>query len=835
MLVNQTLPEVTGLSDDEVLRSRARHGAHIWSSNQGHQGLHIIRQIVTEPMFILLTLACSIYLLMGEWNEGLLMIFALLFVGGISLFQTLRSKRAIDLLHRENLPLAAVIRNGELIEIPVEDLVVGDIFRMEEGQQVPADGKILHSHDLTVDESILTGEAFSVFKNHEKEQNQIFFGTAVTSGSALAEVNAVGRNTALGQIGKDLGSIEAGQSPLQGQIQSFVRGMAIFGTLAFLIVWLINYFLSQDVLASLLHGLTLAMSMLPEEIPVAFSAFMAIGAWRLIRHKVLTKHPNTVESLGSATVICLDKTGTITENRMQVAEIFDARYARVINASEFTSENIQVVLEDAMWSSEPHPFDPMEIAIHKTYQEFTTPDARSQFTMIHEYPLDGKPPMMTHIYEDQNQHRIVAAKGGFETIMEAATLSSTAKDEIRAIAEKMATKGYRVLGTAHALHSDNSFPKDQLDFHWQFSGLIALNDPPKTNIRTVIKQFHLAEIAVKMVTGDHPQTALAIAKQIGIEDGDQFVSGEEIMEMTFSKLRQVVQKVCVFARVFPEAKLRIIQALRQNEEVVAMTGDGVNDAPALKAADIGVAMGERGTAIAQRAASLILIDDDLQHMVYAIRMGRRIYNNLKKAIQYIISIHIPIILVVTLPLILGWRYPNIFSPIHVIFLELIMGPTCSIVFENEPAESNIMKKRVLRNRQALFSWNELSISILQGLVITLAVLWIYHLAATNQFGENLTRTMVFTTLVLANIFLTLENRSFDLSILETLRYKNPLMPLILILTISLLVMILAIPAWREVFHFAPLNLKQVTWCLMAAFSSVVWIEGLKFWRRRSFR
>ena len=492
----------------------------------------------------------------------------------------------------------------------------------------------------------------------------------VDSGNCVAEVQVVGKDTALGKIGTSLEEIEQTKTPLQVQIKSFVKSMVIFGAIAFLLVWGINYYHSRDILNALLQGLTLAMSILPEEIPVAFSTFMALGAYRLYKNKVITRSPYTVETLGAATVICTDKTGTLTENRMELRAIFDWKMEEVQDFTE-SKPVFSQTLEYALWASEILPFDPMEKSIHDFYANLAIVDERAGAKMLHEYPLSGKPPVMTHIFQKENGEKVIAVKGSVEGVLDQCSLSETDSKKILAQVEQFTTTGFRVLAVGRADPKIETYPKTQQEFDFEFLGLLAFYDPPKKNIEKVLKTFYKAGIEVKMITGDYPQTAAAIAAQVGLKSKGDMLTGEEVMAMEESSLCQKVKETHFFARMFPEAKLRIVEALKKNGEVVAMTGDGVNDGPALKAAHIGIAMGKRGSEVAKSAAALVLVDDDLGHMTEAVALGRRIYENLKKAIQYIISIHIPIILMVFLPLALGWIYPNIFSPVHVIFLELI--------------------------------------------------------------------------------------------------------------------------------------------------------------------
>ncbi|MPT33720.1 MAG: cation-translocating P-type ATPase, partial [Flavobacterium sp.] len=581
----------------------------------------------------------------------------------------------------------------------------------------------------------------------------------------------------------------------------------------------------------LLKALTLAMSILPEEIPVAFTTFMALGAWRLMRLGILVKQMKTVETLGSATVICTDKTGTLTENKMSLAKIYSFETDTISDYSGNPNKDVSEIIRMAMWSSEPIPFDPMEIALHNAYRETHSHDERPDYTMAHEYPLGGKPPMMTHIFENTAKNRIIAAKGAPEAFLDCIPFNETQKKKITNAMQQLASNGYRILGVAEATFDGNQYPKQQQDFPFVLKGIVAFYDPPKKNIGEVLQQFYKAGIMVKIVTGDNAETTTAIARQIQFSGSENSLNGDELVRMDEQELQQRVQNTQVFTRMYPEAKLKIINALKAQGEIVAMTGDGVNDGPALKAAHIGIAMGKKGTEIAKQAASLILLEDDLSKMVTAIAMGRRIYTNLKKAIQYIISIHIPIILTVFLPLALGWIYPNIFSPVHVIFLELIMGPTCSIIYENEPMEANSMNEKPRPFSATFFNWKELFTSIVQGLGITAGIIGVYQFAVQNDYSENATRTLVFTTLIIANIFLTLVNRSFYYSVIRTLRYKNNMITWIILLTLLMLALMLFVPPLTSFFEFEQLSFPSLMLGSAIGFLSVIWFELVKGWKR----
>lgn len=823
---------ITGLSNLEVLESAKRNGTNSVEHAKKNHLLTSLLDIIKEPMFLLLFTATSIYFITGDYADGIFMAFAIVFVIAISVFQESRSRNAIEALKKLSQPKCKAIRESIIIEISSEEIVIGDCVQLEEGAFIPADGRILSSNDFSVNESILTGESLAVFKSNQSENNQVFQGTIVASGLAICKITDIGKNTQLGKIGSSLNAIEDEKTPLQIQINNFVTKMSIIGLVIFAIVWGINYYNSRIVLDSLLQALTLAMSVIPEEIPVAFTTFMALGAWRLLKMGIITKQTKTVETLGSATVICTDKTGTITENRMSLAELYLFKSDSIIESLQKLNPEAEEVLNYAMWASEPIPFDAMEIAIHEAYSKFESEDERPLFKLVHEYPLNGKPPMMTHIFENKLGKKIIAAKGAPEAMVEVSNLNEAEKNQVLTAMKSMTQKGFRVLGVGISDFSGTDYPATQQELKFNFIGLMAFYDPPKHNIQKVFETFYKAGIQVKIVTGDSAETTSTIAKQIGFKNTDKVLNGDELMAMDVATLKEKVMETTIFTRMFPEAKLKIIQALKANNQIVAMTGDGVNDGPALKSAHIGIAMGKKGTEIAKQAANLILVDDNFERMTDAIAMGRKIYINLKKAIQYIISIHIPIILIVFIPLALGWIYPNIFTPVHIIFLEIIMGPTCSIIYENEPMEDNLMLQKPRPLTTTFFNFKEVLISIIQGLIITMGLLFIYQYAIGEHMSEKGTRTLIFLTLITSNIVLTLANRSFYYSIFKTIQYKNNLVVLIIGITIILTGLLLFIPTFSNFFLFEKVSFSQIGLCILAGSISVLWVEIYKAFKRR---
>lgn len=823
--------DLKGLNAAQVRQSVEKDGYNSLNTKRDSGTLDLLLNIVKEPMLILLIVISVIYLIVGNYTEAYFMLAALTFVSGISFYQDVRSQNAMRELEKLNEPLSKVIRDGQIIAIKTHEIAVGDLCITEEGQIINADGIIVHSHDFSVNESSLTGESLSVFKDANGRDNCVYSGTITVSGLAVYEVKKIGQQTKLGQIGQSMKSIKEEKSPLQLQIERFVKNMALIGLIVFMLVCLVSYFQTRSVIDSLLSGLTLAMSILPEEIPVAFTTFMALGAWKLMREGVIIKKSSIVETLGSTTVICTDKTGTITENTMNLVAVYSEAKQRTVYEQDYHLPDVSDVIQTAMWASEPVPFDPMEKELHQRYEQTAKQDQRAEFELFHEYPLEGKPPMMTHLFRNDAGDRIIAAKGAPEAILEVSSLSVEKKEELRQLIVQFGQQGYRVLGVAKAHDTHHDFPEKQQDFQFDFEGFVVFYDPPKKGIEAIFKQIYEAGIKVKMITGDNSNTATSIAQQAGLKDASIHIDGKDLMLLSKEVLDKQLHDCTIFARMYPEAKLAVIQSLKRSGEVVAMLGDGVNDAPALKAAHIGVAMGNKGTEIAKAAAAVVLVNDDFSKLVVAIAAGRRIYANIKKAIQYIISIHIPIILTVSLPLFLGWIYPQIFTPIHVIFLELVMGPTCSIVYENEPMEPNAMQHKPRPISETFLNWKELTISMIQGLVIAAGVLFIYQYAYHQTGDENTVRSMVFTTLIFSNILLSFINRSFYYYIYETITYKNNLIYYMSCITLGMLFLMLYFEPVSHFFSLTYLSAVQLLICLLVAGVSTLWMDGYKYWKR----
>ncbi len=815
-----------GLKKSELPGLIAQFGKNIFKQEKHDKFFRIIWDVLKEPMFLMLFAACALYFILGKSGEGLLMLAAMFFVAAISVYQELKSSRALEALKQYTEPRITVIRDGSEQLILSEDILPGDIMILEEGNKIPADAIVMQANDLTVNESILTGESAPVDKNIFAGFEKLFQGTTINSGKCYARVTTTGNRTMLGKLGKTVSAINSSKTLLQKQIGRFVIIMAVFGFTAFLMIWLINYFKSGDLPQSLLLGLALAMSAVPEEIPVAFSSFMALGAVKMARLGIITRQAQTIENLGAVSVICLDKTGTITENKMHVKKIYDFETKIIADLDQEKLLQKFNVLRYARLASEKEPFDAMEKAIVEAFQNHIPENDYETLAMIHEYPLSGKPPMMTHVYLSGDTQLIVA-KGAPERILRICMMERHEKNEAEKIVQEMASSGYRILGVCSVINHSGPYPEKQDDFNWKFEGLIALYDPPKINVNDVFAKWYQAGINIKLLTGDFAETAINIAGRSGIDNYEKFITGEEVMQQNQTELAETVKNINIYTRMFPVAKLKVVDTLKKNEEIVAMTGDGVNDGPALKSAHIGIAMGNKGSEIAKEAADLIITDDNLEKITDAIEHGRKIYSNFKKAIRYIISIHIPIILTASLPLILGWKFSNIFTPIHIIFLELIMGPTCSIFYEREPVEPDIMNKPPRVRSRNIFSWKELFLSVIQGLVIALGLLAFYYYFMHHGYNVEYVRTVIFTTLVLSNISLTFVNRSFEETFRKTIHYKNSLVPYVLLISAIFLFSIYFIEPLQFLFQMTHISALHYSICIANSLFCTGWFELYK--------
>ena len=762
-----------GLSHTEAVVRLKLEGANELPVAGKRNLLGITLEVLREPMFLLLVVAGAIYLLLGDVSDALMLLGFVCVVMSITIYQEYKTERVLEALRELTSPRALVIRDNVEQRIAGREVVRGDVLILTEGDRVPADAVLLSCNHFSADESLLTGESVAVRKIAQADASVmmppggddlpfVYSGTLVVQGRGEARVMATGPRSEIGKIGNALQGLDVEATPLQQEIRRLVRNLAILGVLLSVMLLLIYGMTRGDWLHGLLSGITLAMSILPEEYPVVLTVFMAMGAWRIAKYRVLTRRVHTVEALGSATVLCVDKTGTLTLNRMTVQQL-------MVKGASFVTNNTQVPLPDtfhelveySILASETSPFDAMEKAILELGKNYLsdTEHLHSDWELEHVYSLSSELLALSHVWKAQNRDEyIVAAKGAPEAIADLCHFNQAQLDELTTQVNGLAAKGMRVLGVAKAHHRGSDWPDIQHDFNFEFFGLIGLSDPVRPTVAPAIIECHAAGIRVVMITGDYPATAAAIASQIDLPVGSGgIITGAELSNMDDVTLCERVRNSNIYARMVPEQKLRLVNALKSNGEVVAMTGDGVNDALALKSAHIGIAMGGRGTDVAREAASLVLLDDDFASIVHAVRLGRGIFDNLRKAMAYIFAVHIPIVGLSLIPLLLGW--PPVFAPVHIVFLEMIINPACSIAFEAEPAEHDVMSRPPRPTKEPLFGTRILLISLLQGVFVLLATLMVLGFALHQGATEETARALTFTTLVIGSLGLILVNRS----------------------------------------------------------------------------
>lgn len=838
------LTEIQGLTQAEAWKRLQAEGKNELPSTRGRSITAIALGVIREPMFLLLLVAGVIYLLLGDVSDALMLLFFVCIVMGITIFQERKTERVLEALRDISSPRALVMREGTAQRIAGQDVVRGDILILNEGDRIPADAALISCHDFATNESMLTGESVPVRKTGQPGVGKmlppggegspfIYSGTLVVQGQGTALVLATGSRTELGKIGKSLHEMENDDTPLQKEINRLVRNLATGGILLSLTLVMIYGLIHDYWLQGLLVGITLAMTMLPEEYPLVLIVFTAMGAWRISRHRVLTRRIPTVEALGSITVLCTDKTGTLTLNQMTVQQLTAGNVSFSVTADKETlPELFHELLEFSILASKADPFDPMEKAIHKLGKTYlsSTEHLHRNWKLLHAYSLTPELLALSHVWQaDDRTEYIVATKGAPEAIASLCHLDAQHLSEISAQVNLLARQGMRVLGVAKASYHGQEWPDIQHDFDFEFVGLIGLADPIRPTVPAAIEECTNAGIRIIMITGDYPATAAAIARQINLPDRhDQIITGTELDQMDEETLRKRIGDSNIFARMVPEQKLRLVNALKDNGEIVAMTGDGVNDAPALKTAHIGIAMGGRGTDVAREAASLVLLDDDFTSIVRAMRIGRGIFDNLRKAMAYIFAVHIPIAGLSLIPVLLGW--PAVFAPVHIVFLEMIINPACSIAFEAEPAESDIMRRPPRIPQEPLFGKRIALLSLLQGTVLLLAALAVLGYALMHGATEGEARALTFSTLVTGNLGLILVNRSWQLDFFSSLRRPNSALWWVTGGALAFLLLALHVSFLREIFHLSPITPIQVGLCCAAGLCSAFWFELFKIFK-----
>jgi Ca2+-transporting ATPase len=828
-LANEPPPyDPLGLSGNVALERLRLEGPNELPEARRKTLLDLILQVLREPMLLLLLASGVVYLLLGSTEEAVALLTAILLIIGITLYQERNTERTLQALRDLSSPRALVIREGQRIRIPGREVVRGDLVVLSEGDRIPADALVVSSVNLMIDESLLTGESLPVRKSvwdgripmprpGGEEIPAVFSSTLVVQGSGLAIVQSTGSQTEIGKLGRSLQSIQIESTAIEKETGSLVRVFATVSLVLCAVVVAVYALARGEWLRGLLAGLALAISLIPEEFPVVLTLFLAIGARRISRKQVLTRRVSAIEMLGEATVLCVDKTGTLTMNRMTVVAVAPS-------AAHDRAE----VLQAAMYASSDNPVDPMEKAFHEAARASATVVPHPTRVLVREYPLSRELLTMSRVLDAQDQRSYeVFTKGAPEAV---AQLCGIPMSDISPGMQTMAERGLRVLGVARTSLPKSTLPDSQSAWRGEFLGLVGLEDPVRPSVPEAIRECYTAGIRVVMITGDYAMTANSIAAQAGLNNSGSSITGTDIQKLTAEELSSQVRGINIFARVLPEQKLRLVEALKANGEIVAMTGDGVNDAPALKAAHIGIAMGGRGTDVAREAASLVLLDDDFSSIVAAIRLGRRIYDNLQKAMTYILAIHVPIAGMALVPVLFG--LPLVLFPLHIVFLELVIDPACSVAFESEPEHPEIMKRPPRNPNSRMFSKATIFSALAQGFGLLIITLAAFLTSLYRGQGELDARAISFTTLVLGNLALIWANRSRTRTILEILRIRNVSLIVITGATLVLLAAVLYVPSLRDLFQFSTLHANDVAICIVLALLTVTWIEVRKL-RARS--
>jgi len=837
-----------GLSEETVKEKQQKEGLNELPSSKPKNFLTLAWGVVKEPMFLLLVVCGSLYLILGDVQEGLMLLGFVFVIMGIEFYQEKKTEKALDALKDMASPRALVIREGLEKRIAGRDVVTHDLIILQEGDRVPADATVLYSVNLMADESLLTGESVPVRKSEWNGVDKntlpggddlpfVYSGSMIVQGNGIVQVTSIGQSTEIGKIGKALESVVEEPTKLKTEMQIMVKRLAIIGISLCVLVIVVFTLNRGDLLKGFLAGITLAMAMLPEEFPVVLTVFMALGAWRMSKKNVLTRKPSAVETLGSATVLCTDKTGTLTQNKMAVARLFNGSVFFKVDHQTHFPEEFHEIIEYGILSSQTNPFDPMERAIIKMGEVYLrdTGHLHTDWLMVKEYPLSKDLLAMSRVFSNHEKHRqTIATKGAPEAIFELCHLPEADMKKYSAAVAEMASAGLRVLGVAKSLIGTENLPEIQHDFEFEFIGLIALSDPIRETVPEAVRECYQAGIRVIMITGDYPVTAMNIAREIGLKNPQVSISGPELQEMTEDKLAERIKEVNVFARIVPEQKLKIVNALKRNGEIVAMTGDGVNDAPALKSANIGIAMGDKGTDVAREASSLVLMDDNFASIVGAVKMGRRIFDNLQKALGYIFAIHVPIAGLSLIPVFVA-DWPLLLWPVHIVFLELIIDPACSIIFEAEKEEQNVMNRPPKAINEPFFGAKKIWLSCSQGIGILVIVFAVYFFGLRMHYSEQEVRALAFTTLIAANIAIILSNRSWTRNIFKIIATPNKTVKYVVGGAAFFLILILNVPFLLNLFQFEKISLNEALICVAAGFSSIVWFELYKVFSNRERR
>jgi Ca2+-transporting ATPase len=841
--INDLLASVQGLSDQQAAARLLAEGYNELPSQKKQTVFDIILNVLKEPMLLLLLACGAIYLVLGEPKDAMMLLTFVLVVIGITFYQERKTENALDALRGLASPRALVIRGGRQLRVPGREVAREDMIYLQEGDRVPADGVVLAAVNFSADEALLTGESLAVRKavwDGVAETARpggddlpfVFSGTLVVQGRALVKATATGVRSEMGKIGKALETIIQEETPLNRETGKIVKNFAVAGIVLCAVVVVVFGLTRGNWLNGFLAGLTLSMAMLPEEFPVVLVIFLTIGAWRISKKNVLTRRMQAIETMGAATVLCTDKTGTLTLNAMRLCEIWaGGRSHKLDEKTPSLPEAFHGLTEYAILASQEDPFDPIEKELKRVGVACLagTEHLHGSWKVVREYPLSKELLSLSHVWAaPDHKHYIIAAKGAPEAIVDLCHLPPGGQAEVMKAVLELSERGLRVLGVAKATFGEERLPDGQHDFPFEFAGLVGFMDPVRPQVPDSVREAHNAGIRVVMITGDYPGTASFIARQIGLKNPDSPITGPELAAMPPEVLKDRIKDTCVFARVVPEQKLAIVNALKANGEIVAMTGDGVNDAPALKAAHIGIAMGERGTDVAREASAIVLMDDDFSSIVHAIRLGRRIFDNLRKAIAYILSVHVPIAGMSLLPVLFG--LPIVLMPAHIAFLELIIDPACSVVFEADREETDIMARPPRRMGEPLFSRGMVLLSLLQGLSVLAMVFAIFLIALRIGKGADEARALAFTTLVFANVLLILTNLSWKDNFVAIMRRAHAAFWWVSSGALLVLALVLYAPPVRGVFRFGILHANDLALACAGGAASLFWFELLKIFK-----
>ncbi len=814
-----------GLTPQDVAHRQKKSGYNELPSKNKLNVIKMLFGLAKEPMIFLLLSTVVIYFICGDRNEALLLMGSFLGIIGIEFYQDIKTEKSLEALKNLSSPIADVIRAGKRMTIPGREVVVGDIIFLSEGSRVPADAKLISSSGLMVNESLLTGEAESVEKSVKNivnyRNNSVFSGTLVVKGHGIAEVTSIGLQTEIGKIGVSLNNIKSEKTLLKRDVDKAIKVVATGAIALSIVLFFASWMFSGDIIKSILAGLTLSIAILPEEFPIVLTIFLALGSWRLAKKNVLSRRSHMIETLGSVTVLCVDKTGTLTENRMKIQQVADAD-GKVFDDDLSKAHEI---IRFGVLASQRHPFDPMEEAFLNLGKDVfkQLDNIYEDNNIMHEYQVEENALSVVHVWGSGGDVDQVALKGAPEAVFELCKLSEKEKAKLFERISEFAKLGLRVIAVAKGCGNISHIPKTREDYEYEFLGLVGLADPIRKEAITAAKDCKTAAVRMVMITGDHHDTAVSIAKQVGL-NFENAITGAEFENLSDEDRKEVIKNVAVFSRVNPSHKLMIVNAFKDAHEVVAMTGDGVNDAPALKAAHVGIAMGQHGTDVARESAGIVLMDDNFSSIVAGIRLGRRIYDNLRKAMSYIIAVHIPIAVLSIFPVMMRW--PLLLIPIHIVFMEFIIDPSCTIIFENEKEDDNIMKRAPRKLSESIFNKRMVIGSILKGLIVAIVITALYGLLLQAGWDEMKAGGLTFISLVTSNIFLIL-NLSGKKAVMNMYKKENlPMLMMVIVVSVSLIMMFTIAPI-RGLFHFSNLTLIEAMFGVLIGFASTIGVIPLK--------